>query len=113
MKFLSVLFLVLVFAAPSFADNVTIVRDPDAQVRQLPGNATIVTNNGSGPSGVYIHGDDSIARTMLFGPRTRIYAPDYGSVNSACPPTLSVHDRNRCTRDLVKAQEKIRKKYND
>lgn len=107
--FASVVFL----GAPAFADNVTIVRNPDAEVRQLPGNTTIVTNNGSGPSGVYIRGDDSIARTMLFGPRTRIYAPNYGGVNSACPATLSVGERNKCVRDLMKAQDKIRKKYND
>lgn len=114
MKYALIFAIAFLSALPVIADdNVTIIRNPDAEVRHLPGNTTIVTNGGGGPSGVYIEGDDDIWRTMVLGPRTRIYAPNYGTVNSTCPPTLSIHDRNKCVRDMMKAQEKIRKKYND
>jgi hypothetical protein len=108
----SVLAFVFVFllSVPALADNVTIVRDPNTQVRNLPGNAQIVTG---GRDTVVIQGDDDVWRTMLLGPRNRVYAPNYGGVNSTCPPTLSSRERNRCIRDMSKAQEKIRKKYND
>lgn len=104
--------LLCLFAAPAMADNVTIVRDPSATVQQLPGNAQIVTG---GRDKLVIQGDDDVWRTMVLGPRTRFYAPTNrgnNGVNATCPPTLSSGDRNRCVRDFIKAQEKIRKKYN-
>lgn len=114
--------LVLLMSLPAMAgDNVTIVRDPDAQVRHLPGNTTIVTGNDSGPSGVLIQGDDDIARTMILGPRVRLYgthnvyggAQTGGGFSDVCGGDLSDHKRNKCLRDAAKAQEKIRRRYND
>ncbi len=120
MKKLILFGLALCLSVPAFAgDNVTIVRDSDAQVRRLPGNTTIVTGNGGGPSDVLIQGDEDIARTMLLGPRVRVYgAPKAyggagGAFNDICGGDLSNHERNRCLRDTAKAQERIRKRYND
>lgn len=107
--FLAAMFCLTPLAA--LADNVTIIRNPDAQVRDLPGNAQIVT--GGGREKIVIEGDRNIWRDMVYGPRTRIYAPGQGSVSSTCPVSLPVVERNRCVRELMKAQEKIRKRYND
>ncbi len=107
--------LLLCFALPVHAETQIVRRDGDV-VTQLPGNAQIVTNPNGGPRGVYIRNDDSIGERLLFGPSTRVYAPG-GTYNNAagnvCPGNLSVSDRNKCMRDLMKAQEKVRRKYND
>lgn len=109
MKFLPFLLLCLM-AVPALADDVTIVQGGNERVvRDLPGNAQIVTGNRDT---VVIENDDSIVRHMLLGPRVRVYGGNNG-VSSVCPPTLSTSDRNRCLRDYSKAQEKIRKRYND
>lgn len=111
MKHFILLVAALIVSAPAFADNVTIVHDPERRVvRDLPGNAQIVTG---GRDKIVIEGDNNIWRSMVYGPRTRVYAPNQGSVSSACPATLSVSDRNKCVRELMKAQEDIRKRYND
>jgi len=114
-KILLIIALMLV-SFPAMADNVTILQSEGDVVRQLPGNAQIVTNPGRRDT-VVIQGDDDVWRRMLLGPRERIYMPNYGrdtgGVNSVCPPTLSVSDRNKCVGDYIKAQDKIRKKYNN
>lgn len=110
MKKIFVFAFAVLLSCPALADNVTIVRDEDTQVRNLPGNAQIVTGDRDT---VVIQGDDDVWRTMLLGPRVRVYGGNNASVTATCPPTLSVRDRNKCLRDFSKAQEKIRKKYND
>lgn len=115
MKKLFVFAFALMLSVPAFADNVTIVQGSgDRTVQNLPGNAQIVTGGGDT---VVIRGDDDVWRNVLLGPRVRYYGGNNGgnagSVSSVCPPTLSTSDRNRCIRDFAKAQEKIRKRYND
>ena len=109
MKKILVFVFAVLLSAPALADNVTIIRDEDSQVRDLPGNAQIVTGDRDT---VVIQGDDDVWRTMLLGPRVRMYGNN-NSVVATCPPTLSNHDRNKCLRDFTKAQEKIRRRYND
>ncbi len=114
MKKLFVFAFALMLSVPAFADNVTIVQGSgERTVQKLPGNAQIVTGGGDT---VVIRGDDDVWRNVLLGPRTRYYGGNnggYNSVSSVCPPTLSTSDRNKCLRDYAKAQEKIRKRYND
>lgn len=111
MKKLVIFATALLMAAPAFADNVTIVRDPESRVvRNLPGNAQIVTG---GRDKIVIEGNNNVWRDMVYGPRTRVYAPNQGGISSTCPATLSVSDRNKCVREFMKAQEDIRKRYND
>lgn len=111
MKKLVIFAAALFIAAPAFADNITIVRDPENRVvRDLPGNAQIVTG---GRDMVVIEGDNKVWRNIIHGSRNRVQAPNYGSVSSTCPVTLSVSDRNKCVREFMKAQEDIRRRYND
>ena len=118
MKKLCIFALALLLSMPALADNVTIVQGSgERTVQKLPGNAQIVTGDGDT---VIIRGDDDVWRNMLLGPRVRYYGGNaygngggYNSVSSVCPPTLSTSDRNKCIRDFAKAQEKIRKRYND
>lgn len=113
MRFLILLSFLTVFAPPfgARADNVTIVRDPNATVQNLPGNAQIVTG---GRDRIVIQGDNDVWRTMVLGPRVRYYGGHSANgVSAVCPPTLSTSDRNKCLRDYAKAQEKIRKKYGE
>lgn len=101
----------LFLSFPAAADNVTIIEGNNERVvRDLPGNAQVVTGGGGT---VVIEGDDDVWRNLVYGPRTRIYAPNHNSVSATCPATLSVRDRNKCVRDMMKAQDKIRRKYND
>lgn len=110
MKYLMFAVLLLGLSAPAFADNVTILRSEDREVRDLPGNAQIVTG---GRNVVVIEGDNKVWRNIIHGSRNRVQAPNFGSVSATCPATLSVSDRNKCVRDFIKAQEEIRKRYND
>lgn len=115
MKKIFVFALAVLLSSPALADNVTIVQGGNERVvRELPGNAQIVTGDRDT---VIIRGDDDVWRSMLLGPRVRYYGGNGNSnangVTSVCPPTLSTSERNKCIRDFAKAQEKIRKRYND
>ena len=109
MKYIALFILSVCWILPAMADNVTILQSEGDVVRNLPGNAQIVTNPGRRDT-VVIQGDDDVWRRMMLGPRERIYMPNYGrdtgGVNSTCPPTLSVSARNKCVRDYIKLQEK-------
>lgn len=127
MKKILIAALAFSIAAPAFAaDNVVIRRSEGSEVRKLPGNTTILTGDGGGPSGVYIEGDDDIARSLLLGPRVRVYGDrydgtyssrsrndGYDSITATCPANLSDREQRKCLRDLAKAQQKIRRRYND
>ncbi|PZQ44384.1 MAG: hypothetical protein DI551_10245 [Micavibrio aeruginosavorus] len=116
MKKLMLATLLACLSMPAMAEDVQIIRREGDRVQNLPGNAQIVTNPNRGPTGVIIYNnDDSLLYRTLVGRRNNIYMPNAatsGGVASACPPDLSVSERNRCVRDVIKAQEKIREKYN-
>lgn len=88
-------------------------------LKELPGNATIVTGR-SGQGGVLIYNnDESLLYRTLVAPRYR-----YGNnpvqnnasmsdVQSMCGQITRVSEKNRCIADVLKEREKLQKRYND
>jgi hypothetical protein len=115
------LFFIFASIVPAMADDsVRIIQNQNTETRELPGNTTVVTNGGGGPTGVLIRNDDeSLLYRTLVRPNERIATPVVPStayqsdINQACPGALSVNDRNKCVRDVLRIRERYYRKLND
>ncbi len=122
MKKILLSMLVAAFMAPIAAmanNNPVYTPRPGDRVVELPGNTYIVENDKKDNDHVVVIRDGrSLAYRTLFNNddsyiiRPRNTAPA-GGINNACGGEMRVSERNKCVRDMIDAQEEIRKKYQD
>lgn len=119
MKATAFLFALMFFVAmPAWAETQIYTPQSGDKLRKLPGNAYVITNPETDPGVVILNDDESILYRALFGkyktnPRYLDSAAPITDVNRFCGNAESTTEKNKCIRDVIKARQKLNKRYND